>query len=327
MNCVICNRVLTGFLTSVVTGTLLIACSATPSTPPTAIANQPSTTITATETALPAATVGITPTTTLTTATSIESPTEVPAEEALDAETIDVVETDVQYIQSLAEVNMRSGPSTDYATVGNIFAGQTILVTGVTPDNSWWRVICPDDSVGNCFVINDPNLVEPASATGASTDASSEAAAGTTTTYADAGYTFDYPSSWTILGDPQQGTRGSILQLVSWTPAPGASTDETPAGGSRMDVALLDWDPKNDLAAYVAIRKQAWTASGMTIDAEETLMLPGEHPAMRFLVTAVGSDAQSLILLTTVGEQYLTLNGYGDIPTIDAIAQTLQIQP
>ncbi len=236
---------------------------------------------------------------------------------------MDVIETDVQYIQTVTDVNMRGGPGTEYETVGSVFAGQLILVTGITPDQRWWRVICPDDRVGNCFVINDPSLVQSASAPSAA------APVGETITYRDenAGFTFAYPATWTILGDPQPSTRGYILQLISWPHTPGASIEETPPGGSRLDVSVLDWDPKNDLAAYVEIRKQAWIASGMRIVAEETQILAGEHAATRFLVTSADGSAQSFFLLTTVGDQYLTLSGYGDLQTMDAIAQTLQIQP
>jgi hypothetical protein len=36
----------------------------------------------------------------------------------------------------------------------------------MTTDGAWWRVICPDDTVGNCFIIADPNLTQPTTAPG-----------------------------------------------------------------------------------------------------------------------------------------------------------------
>lgn len=75
-----------------------------------------------------------------------------------------VIATDVQYIVTLTNVNIRSGPGTNYEIVGTVFEGQRALVTGIMTDGSWWRVICPDDSVGNCFVVNDPVLTQPATA-------------------------------------------------------------------------------------------------------------------------------------------------------------------
>lgn len=77
-----------------------------------------------------------------------------------------VITTAVPYIQALVNVNMRSGPGTGYDIVGKIFAGQTAQVTGSTSDNGWWRVICPDGSIGDCFVVNDPSLTQPAAAPG-----------------------------------------------------------------------------------------------------------------------------------------------------------------
>lgn len=72
-----------------------------------------------------------------------------------------VISTEVQFIQASANVNIRSGPGTNYGIVGKIFAGQSAQVTGVMADTSWWRVICPDGSIGSCFVINDPSFVQP----------------------------------------------------------------------------------------------------------------------------------------------------------------------
>lgn len=80
----------------------------------------------------------------------------------------DVITTEVQTIQALVNVNIRSGPGTGYGIVGRVFAGQTAQVTGSTPDNGWWQVICPDGNVGNCFVINDPSLTQPTTAPGGS---------------------------------------------------------------------------------------------------------------------------------------------------------------
>lgn len=72
-----------------------------------------------------------------------------------------VISTEVQFIQANVNVNIRSGPGVNYGIVGKVFAGQSAQVTGVMPDNSWWRVICPDGSVGSCFVVNDPGFVQP----------------------------------------------------------------------------------------------------------------------------------------------------------------------
>lgn len=69
--------------------------------------------------------------------------------------------TDTQYIRFLINVNLRSGPGVNYPRIGQIFAGQTAKVTGVSANKGWWRVICPDGTSGNCWVSADPKLTQP----------------------------------------------------------------------------------------------------------------------------------------------------------------------
>ncbi len=72
-----------------------------------------------------------------------------------------VVTTTVPLVQALVDVNIYSGPGENYGLMGNIFGGQIAQVTGVMPDGTWWRVICPDGTVGSCFVSADPTLTMP----------------------------------------------------------------------------------------------------------------------------------------------------------------------
>jgi hypothetical protein len=73
----------------------------------------------------------------------------------------EVLETDVQYVLALEDVAMYSGPADTYDLIGGVFDGQIALVTGVSADGGWWRVICPDDTVGSCWVSADPQLMLP----------------------------------------------------------------------------------------------------------------------------------------------------------------------
>jgi inhibitor of cysteine peptidase len=70
--------------------------------------------------------------------------------------------TNVQYVMAQEDVLMRSGPGTQFSVIGNIASGQVGKVTGVSVDAKWWRVICPDDTVGNCWVSADTSLTQPA---------------------------------------------------------------------------------------------------------------------------------------------------------------------
>ena len=69
--------------------------------------------------------------------------------------------TDVQYVTALQDVTMYGGPGTQFSTVGWIGAGQIVKVTGIDVKREWWRVICPDNSIGNCWVSVDPDLTSP----------------------------------------------------------------------------------------------------------------------------------------------------------------------
>lgn len=72
-----------------------------------------------------------------------------------------VYPTQVKYVLAQKDVRMRSGPGTQFNVIGWVAAGQTARVTGVNSNGSWWRVICPDDSTGSCWVSADPSLTKP----------------------------------------------------------------------------------------------------------------------------------------------------------------------
>ena len=74
--------------------------------------------------------------------------------------------TDVQYVMAQQDVPIYGGPDVQYSVVGTIAAGQTAKVTGVTSDNTWWRVICPDGTTGDCWVSADLSWTMPAEAPG-----------------------------------------------------------------------------------------------------------------------------------------------------------------
>jgi uncharacterized protein YraI len=69
--------------------------------------------------------------------------------------------TQVKYVLALQDVRMRSGPDTQFNIIGFVAAGQTAKVTGVNSNGSWWRVICPDNSTGSCWISAATNLTKP----------------------------------------------------------------------------------------------------------------------------------------------------------------------
>ncbi len=72
-------------------------------------------------------------------------------------------QTDVNYIVALTDLAMYRGPDTKQQ-IGGIADGQVALVTGTSQDGQWWRVICPNDTIGDCWVSAEPQLSQPTAA-------------------------------------------------------------------------------------------------------------------------------------------------------------------
>lgn len=133
------------------------------------------------------------------------------------------------------------------------------------------------------------------------------------------GFALDYPASWTVIEGPI-GERGAQTQFLS---SPDLANVETlPEGATRLSATVYEWDPKNDLGAYVAQRKTVWEASGFTILETEELILEQGLPAIQFTVQTTGGTA--IFLLTALGDQYLVLSGEGDLELVQEIVQRLR---
>ncbi len=133
-----------------------------------------------------------------------------------------------------------------------------------------------------------------------------------------AGFELTYPLSWTLDPNKPIGSRASQALLLS----PGTTAETLADGGSRVAIVVYKWDPKNDLDAYLAMRKSAWEASGSKIVEETELKLTGERRAVSLVVQSTDNQ-QDFILLTTVGEDYLQIVGTGDLVLTRQIALTL----
>jgi hypothetical protein len=142
----------------------------------------------------------------------------------------------------------------------------------------------------------------------------------TPATYTDAraGFALDYPADWTLDPGSQIGVRGGQALLLS----PGTTPETLTDGGTRVNIVTYLWDPKHDLAAYVAQRKMAWDASGFAITREEQWPLADGRAAYIFVVQT--PEQPTFTLLTTVGEDYLQISGDGDLALVEEIAYTLR---
>ena len=141
-------------------------------------------------------------------------------------------------------------------------------------------------------------------------------------TYIDetAGFVLDYPAQWTVK-ETMQGDRGSQSVLLS-NPAI-ADLAALPDGETRVAVTVYQWDPKNDLAAFVDVRKTAWDASGFTILDEEPLTLDLGLSAVRFTVQTP-DGLTSVIQFAAIGDQYLSISGEGDLALAQEIMDYLR---
>lgn len=133
------------------------------------------------------------------------------------------------------------------------------------------------------------------------------------------GFALDYPAGWSV-NEAVVGSRGSQVQFLSSPDL--ADLAVLPEGATRVSATLYQWDPKNDLAAFVTNQKNAWEASGFTILEEEPLTLELGLAATQFTIQT--PDANVLFLITTIGDQYLVLSGEGNLELAQEIVQRVR---
>ena len=124
----------------------------------------------------------------------------------------------------------------------------------------------------------------------------------------EAGFALEYPVGWTVQ-EMVVGPRGTQVQFLS---APDLADAETlPEGATRVSATLYDWEPRNNLPAYVANMKTAWEASGFSVLSEEERILELGLPAVQF--TLQTPEVQAVYLIAALGDRYLVLSGEGNL--------------
>ena len=73
-----------------------------------------------------------------------------------------VIETPVAYVLALVAAPIYTAQDASSPVVGTVAPGMVARVTGQDPIGLWWRVICPDDTVGDCWVSANPAVTQPA---------------------------------------------------------------------------------------------------------------------------------------------------------------------
>jgi hypothetical protein len=126
------------------------------------------------------------------------------------------------------------------------------------------------------------------------------------------GFELDYPAWW-HLDEQVLGSRasGALFYL--------ADTDEEPI----FSAVVFLWDPKNELDAWLEVRRQSWSDSGATVLSEEELALAGGHRAIQFELEWPGGMTTHY-LFTEVGDRYLEIYGHGALEIFGEIIGTLR---
>jgi hypothetical protein len=135
----------------------------------------------------------------------------------------------------------------------------------------------------------------------------------------EVGFAMEYPAQWTVSEDIL-GDRGSQVQFLSSPKI--VDVPDLPEGATRINITVYQWEPKNDLAAYVAHWKQAWASSGFTIQEEETFVLEGGLDAVQVILQT--PDAKVAFLVTAIGERYLVVSGEGDLGLVKEALRTVR---
>ena len=135
----------------------------------------------------------------------------------------------------------------------------------------------------------------------------------------EAGFALDYPVWWTVR-ESIPGERAKQIQFLS-TPEI-ADSVVVPRGTARVTVVIYQWEPKNDLPAFVANWKTAWDSSGFTILEEQPLVLDLGLNAVQFLIRT--PDSSAVVLITALEDQYLVLSGEGNRKQVKEILQHLR---
>jgi len=133
-----------------------------------------------------------------------------------------------------------------------------------------------------------------------------------------AGIKLFHPVDWSVMTREKVGERGSQAALLS----SGSTLEQVAENGARITPVLYNWDPKNDLDAFVAQRELAWEASGFEYTQQGVYQLEDGRKVIIFFVQ-VGGGNEAVLAFTTAGEEYLQITGEGDLDLCEEIVFSL----
>lgn len=139
----------------------------------------------------------------------------------------------------------------------------------------------------------------------------------------DLGYAFDYPDSWTVAHQEGQ-SRGMFIQFAREDFPTDPDSGGVPPEEILLQFTVLNWEPEQDLDAFMEVRRTAWESSGAEVISEEWWTWGGETPAVTVVVEGIDKE-QSLSAFTYTGDRYLAFSGTGQFSVLEAIARTLRV--
>jgi len=64
------------------------------------------------------------------------------------------------FAQAIGNVNIRSGPGTQFPVIGRVFAGQTVQVLSMSA-NGWYQIACQSGGMVTCWITGSSRYVRP----------------------------------------------------------------------------------------------------------------------------------------------------------------------
>lgn len=148
-------------------------------------------------------------------------------------ENIHVLQTGVRYVLATRDIAIHAGPGQDYPQIGQVFDGQVAWVTGTSIDEAWWRVICPDGTVGSCWLTAEPELTQPTTPPGS-----------WPVFMFPEGMSVDYPAGWLLEPSTYDETQHSVWFVAPETAGPSVSFEMYHRPLQEMDIAdPFTWQP------------------------------------------------------------------------------------
>lgn len=194
-----------------------------------------------------------TPETIVETVVVVATPTEAPAEAAVagesatdssseetavseDAPVLEAapVAEDAPTVTTLIDLNVRTGPGTNYTVVGVLKQGQSANIVGKSPNAHWWKIQCPEGVGSECWTSAGPQYSTPNNAAGIPVAAVPQAPATHTPTVTpttaeatytptpttDANATITYTPTATQEGDPTYTPTATVENAPTATYTP-----------------------------------------------------------------------------------------------------------